>query len=170
VKVEAQRPIMKPIKNRASLWPLLAALALAGCGRSKPSVEPVKTQPEGGKVEVASLLPRDATPAEAPVTPGDAAPPPANPPETTATAENAGIDWRSPDYDPKTPEQIVDQLQAALEKYYLANVSKPTRREAPKTLQELVKGGFLRKLPTAPAGKKIVYHPENWLVTVEDAK
>lgn len=77
-----------------------------------------------------------------------------------------------PDPPPGSPNEseIVDQLQDALSKYYLANVSSPTRFTAPKTLQELVTKGFLRKLPAAPSGRKIVYHPESWQVVIEAAK
>jgi hypothetical protein len=63
--------------------------------------------------------------------------------------------------------QIVEDLQAALQAYYLKNVDSPNRFTAPRSLDELVRSGILKRLPNSPPGKKIVYHPENWLVTIE---
>jgi len=67
-------------------------------------------------------------------------------------------------------EQIIESIQAALSAYYLANVNTPNKFKAPPTLDALVKGGQLRQIPNAPPGKKIVYHPESWQVTIENAK
>jgi predicted HTH transcriptional regulator len=67
-------------------------------------------------------------------------------------------------------EQIVEQYKEALSQYYLANASSPTRHLAPKTLQELVTKGILKRLPAAPPGKKIVYRPESWEVVIENAR
>lgn len=96
------------------------------------------------------------------------------PPSTTAGAPEAppvaGDPAPSAPANPTPAEdRIVDDLQAALQAYYLANANAPDRFSAPKTLDELVKKGLIKKIPTAPPGKKIVYHPENWQVTIENA-
>ncbi len=139
---------------------LLAGLALSGCGRPKDSTPPPAAQPAAPAQSVSSLIDAGPTPPPAPV----AAPAP----EVPAAAANSGEAPTAPTA--QSEQQIRETISAALQAYYLANVGSANKFQAPPTLDALVKGGQLRQIPSAPPGKKLVYHPDRWEVTIEDAK
>jgi hypothetical protein len=140
---------------------ILSVVCLVACSKKEPAPDANARPAAPAAVSVSAEGTPDAPPppsAGAPPAPGaDTAPPPGDPGPSTATNPSPADD------------RIVDDLQAALQAYYLANVGSSDRFTAPKTLDELVKKGFIKKIPAAPAGKKIVYRPENWQVTVENA-
>ena len=131
----------------------LAGVILAGCSRARQEPQP----------EAVKLAPAPK-PASVQASANALAPPP-----SPASASGQGADPVSAHALTASEEQIVEELQAALEKYYLANVGSATRFSAPRRLDELVQRGVLRKLPAPPPGRKIVYHPETWQVTIERA-
>lgn len=130
------------------------------CSRQK--TEAVQEAPRVPSKPVSELLssPAGQAPPAVPA-PTEAPAAPVSSPSPTA-AEPA-----SPGIVAPNERQIIEDLQAALQAYYLKNVNSPNHLIAPRTLDELVKSGILKSLPNPPAGKRIVYHPENWLVTIE---
>jgi hypothetical protein len=137
----------------------LAGFLLAGCKpKETPPAEP-RSAPKSVSVGA------DAPTAE-PTVPANTAPPP--PQNQVATSSEPGTAPANANIT-ASDEQMAEELQAALQKYYLENVNSPTRFAAPRTLDELVKRGIIKRIPTPSPGKKIVYHPENWLITIENA-
>ena len=134
---------------RSGLLTVLIASAAVGCGGgdedSTKSATPAKVE----------------TPAEVTTTTTTTAPPPpidiAAPPPLTATAANTAA--------PAVEVASKDALEVvthAAQSFFIAN------DRAPKSLEELVSAGLLRKLPTPPEGKKYVYDPETVSLTLAD--
>lgn len=59
-------------------------------------------------------------------------------------------------------EMTLEEMTAALESWYTS------RGVAPKNIQELVKAGFIKKLPTPPPGKDFAIDAKNLKVIVVD--
>ena len=59
-------------------------------------------------------------------------------------------------------EMTLEEMTAALESWYTS------RGVAPKNIQELVKAGFIKKLPTPPAGKDFAIDATNLKVVLVD--
>ena len=105
---------------------VVAGLCVFGCGRPRPAPPP------------------PAAPVAQPLLPDAAPPTPAAAPERqTATA---------PPSDSAEPveEAGLVALNAALNAYIMGELKEP------KALEDLVKAGFIKRLPAAPAGKKFV--------------
>jgi hypothetical protein len=144
---------------------LLAGTALIpACSRQK--TDAVQEAPKAAVSKPVSELlstPADnASPVEPP--PSGPAPGPAaeTPSAVASTPETAPPGTLAP-----SEREIIENLQAALKAYYLKNVNSPDHYAAPRSLDELVRSGILKSLPNPPPGKKFVYHPENWQVTIE---
>jgi len=165
------------MKNRNALVLSIICLILTGCGGpDKTEIQEITAADAQSATEV-SLLPSAGTPS-AGLTPAVPPPPGIAPAGVPANIEQPGVsdpkapnfDSASPNYDPKLPDQIVAQITGALQQCNVDRMGTPQGNIAPKTLQELVKLGYLRKVPVPPPGKKIVYVPDNWEVRVEDIK
>ena len=59
-------------------------------------------------------------------------------------------------------EMTLEEMTAALESWYTS------RGVAPKNIQELVKAGFIKKMPTPPAGKDFAIDATNLRVVLVD--
>jgi hypothetical protein len=170
-KIMASSSSLPAIAGRplAFLTLLLVAMFFSGCGRTSDVQAPAAPAP-APKVsvgDIAAQAPSEATPppTPAPATVVADAPAAGSPADAPAAAGSGAAGASN-----LAEDQIVEQLQGALQQYYLANAASPARFTAPKTLEELVSKGFLKKIPAAPPGKRIVYRPENWQVLIERAK
>lgn len=76
-----------------------------------------------------------------------------SPPVPTPTAVADPADAR---------EMTIDEMTAALEAWFTS------RGSAPKNLEEMVKAGFIKKLPTPPAGKEFAIDAKNLKVVLVD--
>ncbi len=121
----------------------VASLLFTGCGGKDKDESSSAPAPKPPKKE----MPKDLT---AP-TAGDAAPPPA--PDAAAVtapaqpAAAASTEGEAPSQD------VVKTILGALQSYVIANSKNP------KDLDELVRSGYLKQIPPAPPGKKIVFDP-----------
>jgi len=59
-------------------------------------------------------------------------------------------------------KDALEAVTMAAQSFFIAH------ERAPKSLEELVSSGYLRKLPTPPAGKKYVYDPERANIALAD--
>ena len=136
-----------------------AGLALTACGR-KESKAPAPPPPP------------DETAAQAPVR---TAPPPVNPADSAAEQEKArvaqalampeGIEPPKPALQLKGGELATPEVLAAYNQQLARLIFKT--RDAPETLEELVRKWPMPRLPTAPAGKHIVYDPVNRIIRLD---
>ena len=148
VNVINQSFIMKPAvlqRVTAAMVAVVLVSSFTGCGKGEPepTAAPVQpaADPNAGQVAVTPV-------ATAPGTP----PPPIDvsaPPPMTATAPAvAAAESDVPSKD------ALEAVTHALQSFSIAH------ERAPKSLEELISSGYLRKLPPPPAGKKYVYVPE----------
>lgn len=59
-------------------------------------------------------------------------------------------------------KDALEAVTLATQSFFVAN------QRAPRTLDELVSSGYLRKLPAPPAGKKYVYNAETANISLAD--
>ncbi len=156
--------MVKSMSFKKNNFVMTGALALVlagvvGCGDDKPEaakpVTPAKQEaPAKPPTEVSIGTPTVNTAVSAPPPgAGVATPPPGSAPAAPGAAAAA----------PEVPSK--DALEAvthAVQSFFI------NKERAPKNLEELVASGFLKKLPTPPAGKKYVYDPERANIVLAD--
>jgi len=135
-----------------------AGLALTACGR-KESKAPAPPAPN-----------ETATQASVPTTP-----PPVNPADSAAEQEKArvaqALAMRARVEPPKAALQLrggelaTPEVLAAYNQELARLIFKT--RDAPETLEELVQKWPMPRLPTPPAGKRIVYDPVNRIIRLD---
>ena len=146
---EADQPVrvrLFPERSLACLR-LIAALMLAVCGC--------------GKTPAPAPKPEDAKPV-------DAAAPPAVQEQARvaqAVAMRNGIEPPAPAMKLRGGELASPEVLAAYNQELAQLIFK--RRDAPETLEELVRKWPLPRLPTAPAGRRIVYDPVNRIIRLD---
>jgi hypothetical protein len=145
--------------NKLLLWCLVAAgLGLTACGRKEPKAP--------------APSPSDEAAAQAPV---QTAPPPVNPADSAAEQEKARIAqalaMRARVEPPKPALQLrggelaTPEVLAAYNQELARLIFK--NRDAPETLEELVRKWPMPRLPTPPPGKRIVYDPVNRIIRLD---
>ena len=133
-----------------------AALLLSACGR-KPSTAPA---PSSATADAAAPTP--VSPAANPVNPADSPEAQEKARVAQAVAMRSGKAPAPPSMvlrggEPATPEVLQAYNQQLAQLIF-------QRREGPETLEELVRKWPMPKLPTAPAGKQIVYDARNRVI------
>lgn len=116
--------------------------------------------------------PSDATSAPAP---GETASPPVNPADSAAEQEKARVaqalalrarmEPPKPALQLKGGELATPEVLAAYNQELARLIFKT--RDAPETLEELVRKWPMPRLPTPPAGKRIVYDPVNRIIRLD---
>ena len=135
----------------------LVVAGLAGCD-DKP--EPVKAAPQPVQQTTPAGPPASVSIGEPKVQSAVSAPPPgssaalAMPSPTAPGGGAAAMEVPSKD--------ALEAVTQAVQSFFI------NKERAPKNLEELVASGFLRKLPTPPAGKKYVYDPEKANIALAD--
>lgn len=127
---------------------LICGLILVGCGKEQPAPEPQVKKPATPSANAVPEL--KATAQE-----------PAPPPPTTAAAPAASSAPQA-----TAPEEVKqDVLTTVLHatQSFMINKERP-----PKDLQELVQTGYLKSMPVAPAGKKLVFDPSRGTIKLEN--
>ena len=145
-------------RGRTAYFLLAAALTLAACGR-KESNAPAPPPP----AENAAQAP--AAPAPLPVNPADSAAAQEKARIAQALAMRARIEPPRPALRLKGGERATPEVLAAYNQELAWVMFK--RRDAPETLDELVRKWPMPGLPTAPAGKQIVYDPVNRIIRLD---
>lgn len=114
---------------------VMAAQLIAGCGEGNSSspATPPSSPPAADSAPKPSETPAPST-----------ATPAVTPPTPSATATPA----------PVQNQDVVQVVSAALDKY------KTEKGKNAESLDELVKAGYLKEIPAAPAGKKLMYDPQ----------
>ncbi|HEY1171630.1 MAG TPA: hypothetical protein VGH19_09690 [Verrucomicrobiae bacterium] len=125
-----------------------AGISAVGCGKEEPEIAAPKPAETGAGASVGATVT-----ASDPVAP----PPVSAPPTATGTPTT-----------PEAPEMTVPSKDAlevvtmATQSFFIAN------DRAPKSLDELVSSGYLKRLPVPPVGKKYVYDAENAKLSLAD--
>jgi len=138
---------MKASDVTALLVTVSIALLGAGC-KEEPEVVVVPPAAQSSDAAI-SMTPQGS----------EAVAPPPVAAATTAPIEGASAPGATAEVPSK---DALETVTRALQSFYVAH------DRAPKSLDELLASGFLRKLPAPPAGKKYVYKPEIANIALED--
>jgi hypothetical protein len=122
------------------LGSVLAVICLVGCGKSKSDAPPAPAAaPKSASIEA---------------DPG-AAPPP--PPTAATTADSPAAEGTG-----EVTAPGLEEINRALNAYTMGQMKEPS------TLEDLVKAGFIKKLPTPPPGKRFALNANRTAVVVVD--
>ena len=126
---------------------LISGIILAACGKEQPAPTPQVKKSVAKPAKKAPDL-KSAT---------QSAPPP--PPAPSAATASATVKAVAPEEEKLDSEKVV--LNAV--QSFMISKERP-----PKDIQELVQAGFLKSMPVAPPGKKIVFDPVKLTVRLEN--
>lgn len=129
---------------------LICGLILVGCGKEQPAPEPQVKKPATPSANAVPDL--KATAQES-----------APPPPTTTTAAAPAASSAPPATAPEEVKQDVLTTVLHATQSFMINKERP-----PKDLQELVQTGYLKSMPVAPAGKKLVFDPSRGTIKLEN--
>lgn len=140
VPIGKAQKIMRNIATLSTM--MLAVLLSAGCGNKNADTTVSKPAPGAmPKVNGNAGAPKEAAPA------ADAPAPPPAPDAAAATPQPAA----APAEGEAPSQDVVQTVLGAVQSYVIANSKNP------KDLDELVRTGFLKRIPPTPPGKKLVY-------------
>ncbi len=125
---------------------VIAALLLAGCGKSSTTSQATQEDAKPVNVEASADAQQQARVAQ-------------------AAAIRDGIVPPEPALKLRGGELATREVLDAYNQYLLRYIAQ--NREAPESMQELMRIRTLPRLPTAPSGKRIVYDPLNRLIKLD---
>jgi hypothetical protein len=137
---------------------LAAALLLAGCGRKESKAPTSTSAPES----VAKPEPTSA--AANPVNPQDSASAQEKARVAQAVAMRSGFAPPAPTITLRGGEEATPEVMTAYNQQLARLIFQ--HRDAPETLEELVKKWPMPRLPTPPPGKQIVYDARNRIIVL----